>query len=83
MTANYQAENCFGILKLITETFFELDVKNKWGESMARRLFQLRRRAEFFQDFCLMNIDEETARRLRNKTLLARVEYHEQSLSRT
>lgn len=84
MTKNYRVGNCFDFLQLITSEFLLLDFdKPRWGELPARKLYQLSRRAEILQDFCLMFIDPETARRLRNKTVLSRIQDHEQSIIRT
>lgn len=83
MIVNYQVVDCFNLLDRIVKEFHALDLEDKWrDETIPRKLWKLKRHGEIMQDFPLMYLDEETARRLRNKQLTERMTYYEQSLSR-
>jgi hypothetical protein len=79
---HYQMKDGLDILYLIIREFEKLDFKER-DASVPRQLHKLSRHAEILADFALMNLDEETARRIRNRALTERRTYYEQSLSRT
>lgn len=83
MNTKYEVESCFSLLKRVTDEFLALDLKDRYGENVPRKLWKLHRHAEIFMDFPLMYYDEEDARRIRNRALTERRTYYEQSLGRT